>query len=71
MILKFKSLAWSTSHNCTHISNCLPDIPTWMSDRNLKLKMSTVKFLLFPNSQQPFLSSPLLLGEPTPPVAQS
>ena len=31
MSLKFESLAWTTSQNCTHISNCLPDIPTWMS----------------------------------------
>ena len=32
MTFKFKSLAWTTSQNCTHISNCLPDIPTWMSN---------------------------------------
>ena len=63
--LKFKSLAWTTSQNCTHISNCLPDIPTWMS-KGWKPNASSFSTLTSPSCLSPhfmmrtFSSRPVL-----------
>lgn len=56
MILKFKSLAWSTSHNCTHISNAyLTSPPGCLTEiSNSKCQQSS-------SSSFPTLSSPSCL----------
>lgn len=65
MTLKLTSLAWTASQNCALIFSCLPNNSPWVSNRQLKLKMSKARLPLFPNPHQPFSSFPSLKGDPT------
>ena len=70
MTLKFKSLAWTTSQNCTHISNCLSDIPTWMSNR-WKPNSSSFSTLTSPSCLSPHFMMTPLFQSPSPKALES